>query len=426
MQRHAETRGDRVRRLPRLDRNGQIVVAARALRSFAFGLNSVALGLYLAGVGLTEGQIGIVLSAALIGSFALTLVIAGWGDRIGRRTLLMAGSALMVTAALVPLVSREPLLLAAIALSGMVAVNANETTGMQSVDQALLPQSVPDGQRTAAFALYNLVASVASALGALGVVLLPALGGAVGLAGPGIYAPAFLVYALIGLLSLVMTARLDARAESGERLEKRLAIDRSRPIVAQLSVLFGLDSFASSLTVQSYLAFFLAARFGADPQTAGALFFVSGLLTAASFPVAALLASRIGLISTMVFTHIPSSIFLIGLALAPNLALGAFFLLGRAALASMDIPARQSYLMAVVEPRERTATAGVTNLVRGAAQVPGPALAGSLLAPAGLGVPLIATGVLKIVYDVALFVLFRSRPAPEEVRSSVPPGTRPD
>jgi MFS family permease len=335
----------------------------------------------------------------------------------------MAGSALMVTAALVPLVSREPLLLAAIALSGMVAVNANETTGLQSVDQALLPQSVRDERRTAAFALYNVVASVASALGALGVILLPALGGALGLAGPGIYAPAFLVYALIGLLSLGLTARLDARAESGERLEKRLAIDRSRPIVAQLSVLFGLDSFASSLTVQSYLAFFLAARFGADPQTAGALFFVSGLLSAASFPVAAFLAARIGLISTMVFTHIPSSIFLIGLALAPNLALGAFFLLGRAALASMDIPARQSYLMAVVEPRERTATAGVTNLVRGAAQVPGPALAGSLLAPAGLGIPLIATGVLKIVYDVCLFVLFRSRPAPEEARLKAPPGT---
>lgn len=416
-------RVDRRRRLPGLDRNGQIVVASRALRSFAFGLNSVALGLYLAGVGLTGEQIGIVLSAALVGAFALTLVIAGWGDRIGRRKLLMGGSALMMTAAFVPLVSREPLLLAAIALSGVVAVNANETTGLQSVDQALLPQAVPDEQRTAAFAFYNLVASAASALGALCVGTLPIFGGVLGLAGSDIYAPAFLLYALIGLLSLVLTARLDARAETGERVERRLAIDRSRPIVARLSVLFGLDSFASSLTVQSYLAFFLAERFGADPQTAGALFFVSGLLTAASFPVAALLASRIGLIATMVFTHIPSSIFLIGMAFAPSLALAAFFLLGRAALASMDIPARQSYLMAVVEPRERTATAGVTNLVRGAAQVPGPALAGSLLVPVGLGVPLIATGVLKIVYDAALFVLFRSRPAPEELRRTSRPTT---
>jgi predicted MFS family arabinose efflux permease len=279
------------------------------------------------------------------------------------------------------MVSRDPLLLAVIALSGMVAVNANETAGLQSVDQALIPQSVADDQRTAAFALYNLVASIASALGALCVGALPFLGSALGLGAADIYAPAFLAYALLGLLSLFLTARLDARAETGERLEKRLAIGRSRPIVAQLSLLFGLDSFASSLTVQSYLAFFLAQRFGADPQTAGALFFVAGLLTAISFPIAAWLASRIGLISTMVFTHIPSSIFLIGMAFSPNLALAAFFLLGRAALASMDIPARQSYLMAVVD----------------------------------LGVPLVATGLLKIVYDVALFALFRSRPAPEEV-----------
>ena len=416
MQRHTETRGDWTRRFPQLDRNGRIVVASRGLRSFAFGLNSVALGLYLAGVGLSGAEIGTILSAAFAGTLVLTLVIAGWGDRIGRRTLLMAGSALMLSAALVPLVSREPLLLAVIALSGMVAVNANETSGLQTVDHALLPQTVPDDQRTQAFALYNLVAAAASAVGALCVGLLPVLGGAFGLAGADIYAPAFLLYALIGLASLAVTTRLDKQAETGARLEGRLAIDRSRPIVARLSVLFGLDSFASSLSVQSYLAFFLAASFGTDPQTAGALFFVSGLLSAASFPVAAWLASRIGLISTMVFTHIPSSVFLIGMALAPSLPVAAFFLLGRAALASMDIPARQSYLMAVVEPRERTATAGVTNVVRVAAQVPGPALAGSLLVPVGLGVPLIATAALKIAYDVALFVLFRSRPAPEEVR----------
>jgi len=147
------------RLLPSLDRNGRLVVAARALRSFGFGLNSVALGLYLAGIGLPGTDIGLILSAAFVGALALTVVIAGWGDRIGRRRLLMAGSALMATAALIPLVSREPLLLAAIALSGMVAVNANESTGLQTVDQALLPQSVPNRQRTAAFALYKLLAA---------------------------------------------------------------------------------------------------------------------------------------------------------------------------------------------------------------------------------------------------------------------------
>ena len=411
-------KGGRFPRPPTFDRNGRIVVAARGMRSYAFGLNSVALGLYLAAIGLPGGEIGLVFSAAFIGSLGLTVIIAGWGDRIGRRRLLMAGSALMVTAALVPLVSREPLLLAAIALSGMVAVNANESTGLQTVDQALLPQSVTDEQRTAAFAVYNLVASAAAAVGALSVGLLPVIGGWIGLSGPDIYAPAFLVYAVIGAVTLVMHSRLDRRAETGERLERRLAIGRSRPIVARLSVLFGLDSFASSLSVQSYLAFFLAVSFGAGPAVAGALFFVAGILTTLSFPIAAVLSARIGLIQTMVFTHIPSSFFLIGMALSPNLAVASLFLLARSALASMDVPARQSYTMAVVEPRERTATAGVTSLARGLAQVPGPAIAGAVLVPLGLGVPLIATGVLKITYDLLLFALFRSRPAPEEAAAA--------
>ncbi len=409
------------RLIPALDRNGRIVVAARTLRSFGFGLNSVALGLYLAGLGLPGLDIGLIVSAAFAGSLALTVIIAGWGDRIGRRRLLMAGSALMTSAALIPLVSREPLLLAVIALSGMIAVNANESTGLQTVDQALLPQSVPDSQRTKAFAFYNLLASGAAALGALSVGLLPHIGGLLGLTGADIYAPAFLAYAAIGVMTVALHARLDRRAETGERLERRLAIGPSRPIVARMSLLFGLDSFASSLSVQSYLAYFLAARFGADPTTAGTLFFAAGLLATMSFPVAGWLSARIGLIATMVFTHIPSSIFLIGLALAPNLAIASVLLLARSALASMDVPARQSYTMAVVEPRERTATAGVTSLARAFAQVPGPALAGSLLVPIGLGVPLVATGVLKIAYDLLLFAMFRSRPAPEEVRTEPGP-----
>jgi MFS family permease len=414
---------DRVQRrlpariLPQLDRNGRIVVVARALRSYAFGLNSVALGLYLSESGMPAAQVGLVFSAALAGTLALTVVIAAWGDRIGRRRLLMAGSLLMVTAALIPFVGQDPLLLAAIALSGMVAVNANESTGLQTVDQALLPQSVPDSQRTSAFALYNLLASGAAALGALSVGALPLVGRLFGLSGPQIYAPAFGVYAVLGLATFVLHSCLDRRAETGQRLERRLAIDRSRPTVARLSLLFGLDSFASSFAVQSFIAYFLAVRFQAEPAAVGTLFFVAGLLTTISFPVAAWLAARIGLIATMVFTHIPSSLFLIGVALAPDLAIASLFLLGRSALASMDVPARQSYTMAVVDPSERTATAGITSLARGLAQVPGPAIASAFLVPLGLGVPLLATGVLKIAYDLLLYATFRSRPAPEEIGS---------
>jgi MFS family permease len=409
-------------RIPDFDRNGRIVVVARGLRSYAFGLNSVSLGLYLAALGVPGGDIGLVLSAAFFGSLGLTVIIAFYGDRIGRRRLLMAGSALMITAALVPLVSRDPLLLALIALSGMVAVNANESTGLQTVDQALLPQSVTDRERTSAFAFYNLIASAAASVGALSVGLLPVIGSALGLSGADIYAPAFLLYAVIGVVTLFMNSRLDRNAETGEKLEGRLAIGRSRPIVARLSLLYGLDSFASSLSVQSYLAFFLAVSFGASPAVAGALFFVAGILQTISFPIAAWLSARIGLIQTMVFTHIPSSIFLIGMALSPNLVVASVFLLARSALASMDVPARQSYTMAVVEPRERTATAGVTSLARAVAQVPGPAIAGALLVPLGFGVPLIVTGALKITYDVALFVLFKARPAPEEAARQPPIG----
>ena len=404
-----------VLRLPDLDRNGRLVLLARALRSYAFGLNSVALGLYLSGIGLPAAQIGLVLSAALAGTLALTLVIALYGDRIGRRRLLMAGSALMAAAALVPLFSSEPVLLVAVALSGMVAVNANESTGLQTVDQALLPQSVPPDQRTAAFALYNLVASASSAIGSLSIGVFPLIGHVLGVHGPYVYTPAFLLYALLGLVGVLIHSRLDARAEAGVRIQRRLAIDRSRPVVARMSLLYGLDSFASSFVVQSFLAYYFVARFTADAAAVGGLFFVSSILAAASFPVAAWLSRRIGLINTMVFTHIPSSLFLIGVALAPNFEVAALMFLGRAALASMDVPARQSYTMAVVDPAERTATAGVTSLARAVAQVPGPAIAGALLVPLGLGVPLLATAALKIVYDLGLLALFHGRPAPEEI-----------
>ncbi|HSM38233.1 MAG TPA: MFS transporter [Candidatus Limnocylindrales bacterium] len=390
-------------------------MAAKVFRGFAFGLNSVVLGLYLAALDLPGAVIGLVLSAALAGTLALTLVIAVWGDRIGRRRLLVIGSALMVLSALIPLVGANPLLLVFIGLTGMVAVTSSESTGLQSVDQAVLPQTVPDRQRTAGFALYNLLAAAASALGALAVGPMVALGNELGLGTAGVYAPAFVVYAIAGLASTGLTLTLDRQVEVGERLERRFAIHRSRRTVAMLSGLFSLDALAGGFVVQSYLAFWLAARFAADPSTVGAVFAAANVLAALSFPVAAWLAGRIGLIRTMVFSHIPANLFLIGSALAPVLPLAIALMLARAALSSMDVPARQSYTMAVVDPDERTATAGVTSVARSVGQVIGPALAGALLVPIGIGAPLIAGGVLKTVYDVSLYAFFRGRPTPDEV-----------
>jgi len=400
--------------LPALDRNGRRLLAAKLFRGFAFGMNAVVLGLYLAALDLPPAIIGLVLSAALTGTLLLTLVIALWGDRIGRRRLLVIGSALMGLSALIPWVGANPAVLVLIGLSGMVAVTSSESTGLQSVDQAVLPQTVPDRQRTAAFALYNLAASAASAVGALMVGPMVALGHALGLTDAAVYAPAFVAYALAGLASTALTLRLDARVEVGVKLERRFAIHRSRRTVAMLSALFSVDSLAGGFVVQSYLAFWFASRFSAEPAAVGTMFAASNVLAAASFPVAAWLAARIGLIRTMVFTHIPANLFLVGSALVPSLGPAIALILARAALSSMDVPARQSYTMAVVDPDERTATAGVTSLARSVGQVVGPALAGAILVPIGIGAPLIAGGVLKTAYDLSLYAFFRGRPAPEE------------
>jgi MFS family permease len=229
-----------------------------------------------------------------------------------------------------------------------------------------------------------------------------------------VYAPAFVAYAVAGLASTALSVALDPRVEVGQRLERRFGIHRSRGTVARLSALFSLDALAGGFVVQSYLAFWFAERFDAAPSVVGALFAATNVLAALSFPVAAWLAGRIGLIRTMVFSHIPANLFLIGSALAPTAGLAIALMLARAALSSMDVPARQSYTMAVVDPDERTATAGVTSLARSTGQVLGPALAGALLIPLGIGAPLIAGGVLKTAYDLSLYALFRSRPAPEE------------
>ncbi len=405
--------------IPPMDPHGRRILAGRAARAFGFGLNSVALGLYLGELGLPEDQIGVVFAAALLGTMGLTLVIALRGDRIGRRRLLVAGSLLMLLAVLIPVGRAIPAIIVIIGLTGMIAVNANESTGLHSVDQAILPGSVAPADRTQAFALYSLVAFAATALGSASIGPLIAAARAFGLEGPDRFAAAFAVYALCGLAAAASAVRLDHDAEVGERIERSLAIERSRGVVARLSALFAIDAFAGGLVVQAFLAYFFAARFGLAAEQVGILFFAGSLLGAASFPIAVRLARRFGLIRTMVFTHIPSSVLLVGIAfLPPTWAFAVPFAtvlyLARSLLSSMDVPTRQSYVMSVVDPAERTATAGVTSLARSAAQVAGPLVGGALIVPLGLGAPLIACGVLKITYDVLLFAAFRARPAPGE------------
>jgi MFS family permease len=411
------TPGEERRRglIPPLDRDGRLVVAGKVVRSVAFGINAVALGLYLAEREVGAAAIGVILSSALVGTTLLTLVVAVAGDRIGRRRLLGAGAALMTLAALIPALGGEPALLALVGLSGMVAVNSGDSTGLQTIDQALLPGTVPSRDRTAAFALYGLLGTAGAALGGLLVGPLEALGGVLGLAGADRFTPAFVAYAVAGAVALVLALALDPAVDRvPDRPDGRLGLAASRPAVVRLSALFALDSLASGFVVQSFLALWFATRHGLDAATLGVLFAAANLLSALSFPASAWLATRLGLVRTMVFTHLPGNLLLIGVALVPSGIVAALLYLCRAGVSSMDVPARQSYLMAIVSPGERTAAAGYTNLAKSMATSAGPLVAGALLVPLGLGVPLIACGLLKSVYDVSLYALFRSRPAPEE------------
>lgn len=410
----------------RVDRNGRRVLAAKAARAFGFGLDSVALGAYLAELRLAAEVVGLILGAALVGTTLLTVLIAARGDRIGRRRLLIAGSLLMALAALIPVAGPSPALLVLIALSGMVAVTSNESTGLHAVDQAIIAGAVSGPQRARAFARYGVVAFVATAAGSLALGPMLAIGAAFGLTGSDRYAVAFVVYAALGLVAAGIALGLDERAESGEPVESRLGLTRSRGVVARLSALFALDSFASGLVVQGFLAYWFATRFGLDPADLGWLFATAAVFGAGSQPVAARLSERYGLIRTMVVSHIPASLLLIGVALTPvglpGLAIACY--LARSMLASMDVPARQAYVMSVVDPGERTAAAGVTSLARSAAQSAGPVVAGSLLVPLGLAVPLVVCGVLKIGYDLLLWRGFHSEDTgpwedPAEIRPVV-------
>lgn len=401
--------------LPALDRNGRLILAAKGVRAFGAGLAAISLGVYLSELGIEGVLLGTILTSALLGTMILTAIVAIVGDRVGRRRLLVAGGLLMALALLIPVAAVDPVVLVLVGFSGVLSVTANESTGIASIDQAALPQTTSPSERTSAFAWYNVVAAASAAAGALMVGPAAAFGAFLGAPGAQRHAVAFVAFALCGAIAARLSASMDDRVEVVRHPPGSLtAVGSSRGTILRLAALFGLDSFATGLCVQSFLAFWFATRWGLGAGAIGALFAAGQVLAAASFPVAARLARRFGLVRTMVFTHIPSSIFLILVALAPEAVIAATFLLARASLAQMDVPARQSYTMAVVDPQDRTFAAAATNLAKSAAQTAGPIVAGTLLLPLGLGLPLVACGLLKITYDLALYAGFRGRSAPEE------------
>lgn len=388
------------------------ILAAQALRALAYGFASVLLGIVLEARGWSTVQVGLLLTAIVAGTAIMSVLVGTFADQIGRRSTyagLFLG--LMVPGVAFGL-SAELWLLVAVALTGTLSTEVVESGPFTSLEQAMLPQTVGPRLRNRIFGRYNAVATIAGSLGAL------AAGGPELLRDAGMGLPAdrvfFLLLVPVGLAGAALARSLSVQVESpGESRGRGVPLRRSRGAVVRLSGLFAVDSFGGGFVVQSFIVFWFRRRFGVSPEILGLVFFGVGLLQTASFLAATRLADRIGLLPTMVFTHLPSNLLLAAIPLAPNLPLAVGLLLGRFALSQMDVPTRQAYVVALVDPEERAPAAAYTNAARSLTRPAGPALAG-LAQQVSLGLPFIFAGGIKAAYDLALWVWFRRIPLPDQ------------
>lgn len=390
--------------------DGWILFGARILRMFAYGFLSVILVLHLAELGFSEGRIGLLLTLTLVGDTLLSLWITTNADRIGRRRMLMAGALLMLGAGIPFALSGDFLVLLIAATLGVISPSGNEVGPFLAIEQASLSQILPDDRRTGVFAWYNLAGSMATALGALAGGWTAQVLQARGMQPLASYRVLLLAYAAFGVLLLAGFGILSRSVEAPTAPQKKglFGLHKSRKTVFKLSALFSLDAFAGGFVIQSVVAYWFHVRFGVAPGVLGSIFFAANILAGLSALYAVKLAKRIGLINTMVFTHIPSNVLLILVPLMPTLPLAITVLLLRFSISQMDVPTRQSYTMAVVDPDERSAAAGVTGIARTTGASLSPALAGQLLAvPALAGLPFIVSGTLKIAYDLLLYRNFQ-------------------
>ena len=400
-----------------LTRDGRLLFITRSLRLFAYGALAVILVVYLTSLGLSASQTGLLLTLILVGDTAVSLYLTTRADRLGRRRMLIIGAMLMVAAGLTFAWTRNFLLLIVAGTIGVISPSGNEVGPFLSIEQAALAQVVSPAARTTVFAWYTLAGSFATAAGSLcGGVLAHVLQGSalVPLAN---YRVVVLLYAALGAVLAVLFTRLSPAAEvlSPGVTSTRFGIGQSRDVVLRLSGLFALDSFAGGFVVQSFAAYWFYLRFGVNPATLGVIFFWANLFAGVSALLATRLAARFGLVKTMVFTHLPSNILLILVPLMPTLPLAILVLLARFSISQMDVPTRQSYVMAVVRPEERSAAAGITGVARTTGAAIAPVFAGWLFArPSLISVPFFIAGTLKVVYDLLLYRGFASARPPDE------------
>jgi len=402
-------------RLRWLNQDGKKLLLSRALRSFGYGYLPVVLAVFLERLGLNPVHVGVVLAAAVAGSAVMTIFWSFVADRYGRRRTVATMALLMVAGGLLFAASDTFWLLILGAFTGTISATNSEVGAFSTVEQAVLPQTVGPERRTWAYSLYEMIGNFASAAGALSATAIAVIG-AIGLSGADVYRPFFVLYALLGLANLFLFLTLSEKVElarvQGER--QLTGIRESRGMVARLSVLFGLDAFAGGFIVQSLVAYWFYLRWGLSPEALALVFFWVGVLTGLSFLAAGWLAQRIGLLNTMVFTHLPSNVLLLLVPLMPTAWLAVLVFLVRMSISQMDVPTRKSYTMAVVEPDERTATAGITNVARSIGATLSPTLSGVAFSMAALGVPFFIAGGLKIAYDLVIYRTFKDVRPPEE------------
>jgi MFS family permease len=384
---------------------------------FSYGLLSVVLVLHLVEVGLDERRIGILLTLTLVGDTAISLGLTTAADRFGRRRTLLVGAALMVLASAVFASTGSFWWLLLSAIVGVVSPSGYEVGPFLPVEQAALTEELEPERRTRVFARYHLAGTLATACGVLaGGSLVQGLQAA-GVPAGASYRAAVAAYGLGGLVLLALYARVSAAVEvaPAARARTRPALHRSRGVVLRLSALFALDSFGGGFVMQGILVWWFHVRFGVAEGALGAVFFATNVLGAVSALLAVRIAARIGLVNTMVLTHIPANLLLVLVPLMPSLTLAVLVWWLRASISQMDVPTRQSYVLAVVDPDERSAAGGVTNVARSMGAALAPALASPLLAdPAWHAVPFFVAGGLKIAYDLALWRAFRTLRPPEE------------
>ena len=404
-----------------LSKDGKLLLSARIVRAFSYGFLSIVLAIYLKSIGFNEILIGAILSATLVNSVVFTMLASLYADRFGRRKILTLYAVMMAVSGTIFLMTDNYLALIIAAFIGTVNVTGSETSAFLSIEQATLPKTVKDiRKRNTAFGFYNMVGMLAMSCGVLLSGFPQILQSHFGLSQIDSFKPLFAIYAVAGLASAVIyyflsrEIELQAATKPISLLHGNLS-PKSKKIVWKLSALFSVDSFAGGFVIQSIVSFWFFAKFNVALTDLALVFSVAGVLTAFSYVLATRLADRIGLINTMVFTHIPANILTVLVAFAPTFPVALGFYLGRMALSQMDVPTRQSYIASVVSDEERIAAAGITNTSRNMTQAISPSIAGVVIQSLWLSAPFVVGGLLKIVYDVGLYVNFRKvKPSQEQ------------